>query len=73
MKAETKPKTSFLEGLKSEFKKISWTKTDSKVSLIFDARLVVVSIFVFGFGIFMSDLLITTILGMVKKIVASLT
>lgn len=46
---------SFLQGLKSELKKVSWT---SKKELISSTKIVVGSTFFLGMGIYVADLLI---------------
>lgn len=53
-------KTSYLEELKNEFKKISWT---TKEELIFSAKAVVGTTFFFGVGIYLVDLFIKGVLN----------
>ena len=49
------PGSSYLQGLKDEFKKISWT---TKEELKFCTKVTVGAMFVFGIGIYCVDLLI---------------
>jgi preprotein translocase subunit SecE len=50
MKTEKK---SFLSEVKTELKKVSWT---SKQELLLSTKVVIYSTFIFGFGIYFSDL-----------------
>lgn len=48
-----------IEGLKSELKKVSWT---TGVELRLSTKIVILSIFAFGFGIYVVDLFIKGVL-----------
>lgn len=63
-----KPKDplSFISELKEELKKVSWT---TKSELIAATKVVIVSMFGFGIGIYLVDLLIKGVLEGVKKAV----
>ena len=50
--------------LKEELKKVSWT---TKSELISATKIVVISVFVFGMGIYFADLLIKGALELVKR------
>jgi preprotein translocase subunit SecE len=52
---ESQVKRSFIKELKEELKKVSWT---SKKELILSTKIVVGSTFVFGFGVYLVDLLV---------------
>jgi len=74
MEAKTKKKTSdrkkfkdpftFIGELKEELKKVSWT---TKAELISATKIVIISVFCFGIGIYIMDLAIKGILEMVKR------
>lgn len=74
MEAKQKKKTSekkklkdpftFISELKEELKKVSWT---TKAELISATKIVIISVFCFGIGIYIMDLAIKGILEMVKR------
>ena len=64
--SKKKPLFSYLEELKAELKKVSWTTQEE---LLFSTKVVILSIFVFGFGIYFFDLVIKGILDLVALVV----
>ena len=60
---EKKKSLSYLREVQSELSKVSWT---SKEELIVCAKVVIVSTFVFGLGIFAVDMLIRNALGLLN-------
>lgn len=56
----------FLSQMKSEMTKVSWT---SKRELLFSTKMVLLSMFVFGFSIYLVDLSIRNLLDMLKAAV----
>lgn len=54
----------FISELKEELKKVSWT---TRAELISATKIVIISIFVFGIGIYVMDLAIKGVLEMVKR------
>jgi preprotein translocase subunit SecE len=56
----------FISELKDEMKKVSWT---SKKELVFSTKMVLLSMFVFGFSIYLVDLCIKGVLEMLKAAV----
>lgn len=72
MEAKTKKKSlkklkdpfTFISELKEELKKVSWT---TRSELISATKIVIISIFVFGIGIYVMDLAIKGVLEMVKR------
>jgi preprotein translocase subunit SecE len=61
-----KVKGGFIRELKQELKKVSWV---SKEELLRGAKLVVISTFVFGFCIYVVDLMIRSVLSGLHSIV----
>jgi preprotein translocase SecE subunit len=59
-------KESFITSLKSELKKITWP---SRVSLKSSAKIVIISMFVFGLGIYCADLFVNKALSMLNSVV----
>jgi preprotein translocase subunit SecE len=55
---------SFISDLKEELKKVSWT---TKAELLSATKIVVISVFAFGIGIYIMDLAIKGILELVKR------
>lgn len=68
-KTKVKKKTvgTFLSEMKEEMKKVSWTTRDELRSC---TKIVVSSIFVFGIGIYLADILIRVFLDGIKTIVS---
>lgn len=72
MEAKTKKKSlkkikdpfTFISELKEELKKVSWT---TRAELISATKIVIISIFAFGIGIYLMDLAIKGVLEMVKR------
>ncbi len=56
----------YIQELKDEFKKVSWT---SKAELILYTKIVLGATFVFGIGVYLSDVVIKGILDGLKAIV----
>ncbi len=56
---ESGPKVGFIRGIKEELSKITWT---TKIELIFFTKLVVITTFTFGLGIYLFDLVIKGVL-----------
>ena len=54
----------FIQEMKEELKKVSWT---SKAELIFSTKMVILSTFVLGFGIYLVDLAIKGVLEVIKS------
>lgn len=57
---------SYLQQLKEELKKVSWT---TKTELLFCTKVVVIATFAFGIGIYLVDLFMKGALELVKAIV----
>jgi preprotein translocase SecE subunit len=64
-KVVTKKRLSYFRKVQEEFKKISWT---SKEELISNTKVVISSIFLFGIGIYIADLVIRSLLSGVGNI-----
>lgn len=58
--------TGYIQELKDEFKKVSWT---SKAELILYTKIVLGATFAFGIGVYLSDVVIKGILDGLKAIV----
>ena len=56
----------FFGGLKNELKKVSWT---TKPELISATKIVIASTFCFGIGIYLIDLFIKGVLGLIQNII----
>ncbi len=56
----------YIQELKDEFKKVSWT---SKAELILYTKIVLGATFVFGIGVYLSDVVIKGILDGLKAVV----
>ncbi len=63
-KKKRKDVFTFISELKDELKKVSWT---TKPELISATKVVVISVFVFGMGIYMVDLMVKGVLELVKR------
>lgn len=63
-KRKMKDPFTFISELKEELKKVSWT---TKAELISATKIVIVSVFLFGIGIYLMDLGIKGILELVKR------
>ena len=61
---ESKIKFSYFRDLRSEFKKISWT---SRSELISNTKVVISSIFLFGLAIYVADIFIRFLLGLISS------
>ena len=59
-------KQSFIASLKKEITKITWP---SKKSLKVSAKVVIISMFVFGLGIYCADLFVNKALAMLNSVV----
>ena len=59
-------KESFIASLKSEVKKITWP---TRKSLKTSAKIVIISMFVFGLGIYCADLFVNKALSMLNSVV----
>jgi len=64
--AKTAKKESFVASLKKETKKISWP---TKKSLRSSVRLVIISVFVFGIGIYCADLFVNKAVSVLNSVV----
>lgn len=62
-------KVSYLRGVQAELKKVTWT---SKKELVLSAKVVVLSIFVFGFSIYLVDLTIRPVIDFLGSLVRML-
>lgn len=60
-----KRSTAFFSELKQELKKVNWT---TKEDLISATKIVIVSVFGFGIGIYLVDLAIKGLLTLIKKL-----
>ncbi len=62
---KTKGLLNFISELKEELKKVTWT---TRSELLSSTKIVILSIFGFGIGIYLVDLLIKGVLESVKRI-----
>lgn len=65
-KQDVKTKKSFISSLKEEAKKIVWP---SKKSLRTSVKIVIISMFVFGIGIYCADLFVNKAISMLNSVV----
>lgn len=63
-KKKRKDPFSFISNLKEELKKVSWT---TKAELVSATKIVLISIFCFGLGIYAIDLIIKGLLEFIKR------
>lgn len=63
---EVKTKSSFISSLKKEAKKISWP---TRKSLKSNMKLVILSVFIFGIGIYCADLFVNKAITMLNSVV----
>lgn len=63
--AKRRPFFSFIQDLKAELKKVSWT---TKEELLLSTKVVVVATFILGLGIYMIDLIVKSGLDLVAQI-----
>ncbi len=66
LNAKRKSLFAFIQEMKQELKKVSWT---SKEELKFSTKMVILSTFVFGFSIYLVDLGVKGLLEMIKATV----
>ena len=62
-----KRRNNFFREIQKELKKVSWT---SKEELLLSTKVVIISIFVFGLGIFVTDLSIRSSLDFLNRFVS---
>jgi preprotein translocase SecE subunit len=65
-KKEVESKESFISSLKKEAKKISWP---TRKSLKSNMKLVIISVFIFGLGIYCADLFVNKAVSMLNSVV----
>jgi len=63
-------KLSYFRQVQQEFKKISWT---SKEELILSTKIVIISTFMFGLGIYLVDILIRNFFSMIGNLARLIT
>ncbi|MDN3506615.1 MAG: preprotein translocase subunit SecE [Simkaniaceae bacterium] len=63
-KKKRKDPFSFISELKEELKKVSWT---TKTELVSATKIVIISIFCFGIGIYAVDLVVKGLLELIKR------
>ncbi|NGX36997.1 MAG: Protein translocase subunit SecE [Chlamydiae bacterium] len=63
-KKKRKDPFTFISDLKEELKKVSWT---TKAELISATKTVIIATFAFGMGIYVVDLAIKGVLGLIKR------